>query len=71
MNNMKYKRIVDIDGVRVSVTDTGWFLIRASNTSPYLSIRAEGKDEAEKGLMLDKVREALESVEIVNLEASF
>lgn len=71
MNKMKYKRIVDIDGVRVSVSETGWFLIRASNTSPYLSIRAEGKDDEEKELMLDKVREALESVEIVNLDAGF
>jgi phosphomannomutase / phosphoglucomutase len=39
--------ISDIDGVRIQMTETGWGLIRASNTSPYLTIRVEGVDEAE------------------------
>ena len=63
--------MVDIDGVRVSLSETGWFLIRASNTSPYLSVRVEGKDEKEKRLLLDKVREALESVSVVKLSSDF
>ena len=71
MNEVVYKKIIDIDGVRANITDTGWFLIRASNTSPYLSIRAEGKDEAEKERMLEIVRKALKSVSIIELEINF
>jgi len=43
----KFKRIIAIDGVRVEISDTGWFLIRASNTSPYISVRFEAKDAKE------------------------
>ena len=71
MNEVLYKKIIDIDGVRAEITDTGWFLIRASNTSPYLSIRAEGKDEEEKEKMLEIVRKALKSVSIVKLDVNF
>ena len=48
LQNSGYK-FLDIDGVRANITDTDWFLIRASNTSPYLSIRMEG-------LELERVR---------------
>ena len=71
MNNVPYKKIIDIDGVRADITDTGWFLIRASNTSPYLSIRAEGKDEEEKEMLLEIVRNALKSVSIIELDVNF
>jgi len=71
MNEVAYKKITDIDGVRAEITDTGWFLIRASNTSPYLSIRAEGADEEEKEKMLDIVRKALKSVSILELDVNF
>jgi phosphomannomutase/phosphoglucomutase len=37
----KFQRILDIDGVRAYTDKHSWFLIRASNTSPYLSIRLE------------------------------
>jgi phosphomannomutase len=40
----KFKKVITIDGVRVEISDTGWFLIRPSNTSSYLSVRFEGKD---------------------------
>ncbi len=36
-----------IDGVRANVTNAGWFLIRAKNTSPFLGVRAEAADETE------------------------
>jgi phosphomannomutase/phosphoglucomutase len=42
-----YENIILIDGVRAYSSKTGWFLIRVSNTTPYLSIRAEGKDKKE------------------------
>ncbi len=71
MNNHKYQKMVDIDGIRVLVTKTGWFLIRASNTSPYLSIRVEGKDEEEKNHLLQIVRDAIKNVSIVKLNINF
>ena len=40
----KFKKVITIDGVRVEISNTGWFLIRPSNTSSYLSVRLEGKD---------------------------
>jgi phosphomannomutase/phosphoglucomutase len=45
--NTDYTNIIDIDGVRANISETGWFLIRASNTNPYLSIRMEGISESE------------------------
>lgn len=36
--------ILKIDGIRVS-NEKGWFLIRASNTEPLLSLRVEGESE--------------------------
>lgn len=38
---------VTIDGVRIKTGERGWGLIRASNTSPYLTARAEGETEKE------------------------
>ncbi|GAA9301396.1 hypothetical protein BTM391_12160 [Helicobacter pylori] len=40
----KIKEIISIDGVRV-VFEHGFGLIRASNTTPYLVSRFEGKNE--------------------------
>lgn len=38
----KFPEVIDIDGVRIQFPD-GWGLVRASNTEPKLSIRAEAK----------------------------
>lgn len=43
----KIKKIITMDGLRVEISETGWFLVRASNTSPYLSVRFEAGDENE------------------------
>ena len=51
--------ISTIDGVRAKMTSTGWFLIRASNTSPYLSVRLEGINAHEKSLLTRKVASIL------------
>ncbi|MFH1170977.1 MAG: phosphomannomutase/phosphoglucomutase [bacterium] len=40
----RYKTIL-IDGVRVVYDPTSWFLVRASNTNPYLAIRLEADSE--------------------------
>ncbi len=38
---------ITIDGIRIKVSATGWGLVRASNTSPYLTLRIEGKSKEE------------------------
>ena len=54
----EYKTIA-IDGVRVLFSATSWGLVRASNTSPYLTIRVEADTEAEvisiKNLLTDQL----------------
>lgn len=38
-------RVIDVDGVRVSMKDGSWVLVRASNTQPKLSVRVEAKTQ--------------------------
>lgn len=53
-----YKTIT-MDGVRVLFSDTSWGLVRASNTSPYLTVRVEADTEKEvldiKNLLADQL----------------
>jgi phosphomannomutase len=49
----------DVDGVRVN-TDTGWWLLRASNTQPALSMRVEATDESALSRLADDLRFQLE-----------
>lgn len=43
----KRYEVITLDGVRIKVSRTGWGLIRASNTSPYLTVKIEGETEEE------------------------
>lgn len=43
----RIKEVLTIDGVRGETSDTGWFLLRASNTSPYIVGRVEGATQQE------------------------
>jgi phosphomannomutase/phosphoglucomutase len=43
----QYPDSVTIDGIRIKFS-TGWALIRASNTSPYLTVRLEAESETAK-----------------------
>lgn len=36
-----------IDGIRIQVTEKSWGIVRASNTSPYITVRVEGGSEDE------------------------
>ncbi len=70
--NIKEDRLTFIDGVRVKLSSTGWFLIRASNTSPYISVRAEGRDKKELNFILKQVKIYLsgyDEIELGNLQA--
>lgn len=40
-------KVTEIDGVRIQLSEKGWGLIRASNTSPYLTIRVEAESAEE------------------------
>ena len=39
-----YPQSLTIDGIRI-ITEDGWALIRSSNTSPYVTVRVEGRTE--------------------------
>lgn len=50
---------VTIDGVRFQVSEKGWGIVRASNTSPYLTVRVEAETEEEvlqiKNILADEL----------------
>jgi phosphomannomutase/phosphoglucomutase len=50
---------IDIDGARVLFPDGGWGLVRASNTNPYLTLRFEGRSEAQIDAMKRVIYDAL------------
>ncbi|MBN1402680.1 MAG: phosphomannomutase, partial [Anaerolineae bacterium] len=52
-------RVIDIDGARIYFGDSDWALIRASNTSPKLSLRFEARTEADVKHMKEMVRAEL------------
>jgi len=61
-----------IDGIRVQITEKGWGLIRASNTSPYLTVRVEGETEQEvlqiKSILADELEKFPEVQETLDQE---
>lgn len=70
-HNYEYVYLEEIDGMRLKLTETGWFLIRASNTSPYLSVRAEGKDKEELDEMLRYISELISVPKNVKLVLNY
>ena len=54
--------ITSIDGIRVDYSD-GWGLVRASNTTPCLVLRFEGKNKAAMGKIQEKFREVLTGIQ--------
>jgi phosphomannomutase/phosphoglucomutase len=59
---------IDIDGARILVP-SGWGLVRASNTNPYLTLRFEGKSQAAVDAMKREVFDALRRYPEVTLPA--
>lgn len=55
-------RVTDIDGIRVDFEDS-WGLVRASNTTPCLVIRFEGRTEAAMKAAQEKFRALFHSVD--------
>lgn len=62
----KKNKIIDIDGVRV-ISDSGWWLLRASNTQAELVLRceADSKNNLKKQLLFTK-----DAISEFNLELS-
>lgn len=58
---------IDIDGARVVFPGLGWGLVRASNTNPYLTLRFEGRTEADIASMKRIVYDALRAYPFVTL----
>ncbi|HPN67256.1 MAG TPA: phosphomannomutase/phosphoglucomutase [bacterium] len=63
----KCDHYIDIDGIRGYIGD-GWFLVRSSNTQPVISVRAEGKTEADLATIKDFIQNKLNSIDGVNLD---
>jgi len=64
----RFKNISYIDGVRIKFSQTGWFLLRASNTSSYLSFRVEGRDQDEVSVLISEAYALLSSYKTLNLD---
>lgn len=56
------ENVITIDGIRGSVSKLGWFLLRASNTSPYIVGRVEGGTASEVENIKQLVAGILEKV---------
>ncbi len=54
----KNYNVIDIDGARV-VYDGGWGLVRASNTGPNLTIKAEATSEEKCNEIMNEIEEAI------------
>lgn len=63
----KCTKVIDIDGIRGYIED-GWFLIRASNTQPILSIRCEAKTKEGLEKIKKLVKDELDKYPYINLD---
>ncbi len=61
-------QVLDIDGARV-MDESGWALVRASNTEPALIVRAEGRDLESLQRMKDLITDQLSQFPEIDLEA--
>lgn len=61
--------VSDVDGYRVNVSPTSWFLIRSSNTSPYISLRFEAENKDKLLGLVALVKEKLSHYNELDLSA--
>ena len=61
--------VVDVDGIRGYI-DVGWFLIRASNTQPMISIRCEAKTKYELEKVKKFIKDKIDEYPFINLDWS-
>lgn len=58
--------VSDVDGYRVTISPTSWFLIRSSNTSPYISLRFEAENKENLLSLVSLVTEQLKNYPNLN-----
>ena len=63
-------RVIDTDGVRVEFQD-GWGLVRASNTSPVLTLRFEADNQAALERVQDRFRHLLQATADTAMQLPF
>lgn len=63
----KCNKVVDVDGIRGYIED-GWFLIRASNTQPLISIRVEAKTKEGLEKIKKTIKDKLDQYSFLSLE---
>lgn len=63
----EFQEVNTIDGIRVKTSDTAWFLIRAKNTTPLLSVVFEGKNNDEVLKNMEIVSDLLKKYPQVDL----
>ena len=63
-------QVIDTDGVRVEFQD-GWGLVRASNTSPVLTLRFEADNQAALKRVQDRFRHLLQTTADTALQLPF
>ncbi|MBU1867910.1 phosphomannomutase/phosphoglucomutase [Patescibacteria group bacterium] len=59
--------IIDIDGARVIFSPTAWALVRASNTSPSISLRFEASNQQELYEIVEIVKSRLSAYPVIDL----
>lgn len=67
LSSVEPASVTTLDGVRVKTSETGWYLIRVKNTSPFLTVRAEGIDKSEVDLILNNVVRILSEFSDIDL----
>lgn len=60
-------KVVDVDGIRGYIED-GWFLIRASNTQPLISIRCEAKTKEGLEKIKKLIKNKLDQYSFIHLD---
>lgn len=63
----KCDKVIDVDGIRGYMGD-GWFMIRASNTQPLLSVRCEAKTKEELEKVKKIVKDKIDEYPFINLD---
>ena len=62
MSSFENAKIIDIDGIRVEF-DSGWGLLRASNTSPVLVLRFEANSSNELTNIKNRFKDTLHKID--------
>ncbi|HLD50898.1 hypothetical protein A3K34_02850 [candidate division WWE3 bacterium RIFOXYC1_FULL_40_10] len=63
-NDEDVENYIELDGIRANISPTAWFLIRASNTTPNISVRLGGSSEREKAALINKVEQLFKGFDI-------